>query len=80
MLNPEGKIVGEFSISRIGDEEFFLFGSQAAEIHHPRWFLAHMPANSQIRFETLALSMVGLTVAKSFESTEWLCAQSTLPA
>jgi dimethylglycine dehydrogenase len=63
MLNPEGKIVGEFSISRIGDEEFFLFGSQAAEIHHPRWFLAHMPANSQIRFETLALSMVGLTVA-----------------
>ncbi|NDC99676.1 aminomethyl transferase family protein, partial [bacterium] len=38
-------------------------GSQAAEIHHPRWFLAHMPKNSQIRFETLALSMVGLTVA-----------------
>ena len=62
MLNPEGKIVGEFSVSRIGDEEFFLFGSQAAEIHHPRWFLAHLPKNSQIRFETLALSMVGLTV------------------
>ena len=63
MLNPEGKIVGEFSISRIGDEEFFLFGSQAAEVHHPRWFLAHLPKNSQIRFETLALSMLGLTVA-----------------
>ena len=63
MLNPEGKIVGEFSISRIGEEEFFLFGSQAAEIHHPRWFLAHLPKNSQIRFETLALSLVGLTVA-----------------
>ena len=63
MLNPEGKIVGEFSVSRIGDEEFFLFGSQAAEVHHPRWFLAHLPKNSQIRFETLALSMVGLTVA-----------------
>ena len=63
MLNPQGKIVGEFSISRIGDEEFFLFGSQAAEVHHPRWFLAHLPANSKIRFETLSLSMVGLTVA-----------------
>ena len=63
MLNPEGKIVGEFSVSRIGDEEFFLFGSQAAEVHHPRWFLAHLPKNSLIRFETLALSMVGLTVA-----------------
>ena len=63
MLNPQGKIVGEFSISRIGEEEFFLFGSQAAEVHHPRWFLAHLPENSTIRFETLSLSMVGLTVA-----------------
>ena len=63
MLNPQGKIVGEFSISRIGEEEFFLFGSQAAEVHHPRWFLQHLPENSKIRFETLSLSMVGLTVA-----------------
>lgn len=63
MLNPEGKIVGEFSVSRIGEEEFFLFGSQAAEVHHPRWFLAHLPKDSAIRFENLSLSMVGLTVA-----------------
>ena len=63
MLNPEGKIVGEFSVSRIGEEEFFLFGSQAAEVHHPRWFIAHLPKDSAIRFENLSLSMVGLTVA-----------------
>ena len=63
MLNQEGKIVGEFSVSRIGEEEFFLFGSQAAEVHHPRWFIAHLPKDSTIRFENLSLSMVGLTVA-----------------
>lgn len=63
MLNPQGKIVGEFSVSRIGEDEFFLFGSQAAEVHHPRWFLDHLPAGSPIRFEVLSLSMVGLTVA-----------------
>jgi dimethylglycine dehydrogenase len=63
MLNPQGRIVGEFSVSRTGDDEFFLFGSQAAEVHHPRWFLDHLPAGSPIRFETLGLSMVGLTVA-----------------
>ena len=63
MLNPQGKIVGEFSVSRVGEEEFHLFGSQAAEVHHPRWFLAHLPENSEIRFENLSLSMVGLTVA-----------------
>ena len=44
MLNPQGRIVGEFSVSRIGPDEFFLFGSQAAEVHHPRWFLDHLPA------------------------------------
>ncbi|MEK7414596.1 MAG: aminomethyltransferase family protein, partial [Planctomycetota bacterium] len=67
MLNPQGRIVGEFSVSRTLDDEFFLFGSQAAEVHHPRWFLDHLPAHSAdtspIRFEVLALSMVGLTVA-----------------
>jgi len=66
MLNPQGRIVGEFSVSRIGPDEFFLFGSQAAEVHHPRWFLSHMPKPSDvdpIHFEVLALSMVGLTVA-----------------
>ena len=44
MLNPQGRIVGEFSVSRIGDDEFFLFGSQAAEVHHSRWFLDHLPS------------------------------------
>ena len=63
MLNPQGRIVGEFSVSRIGPDEFFLFGSQAAEVHHPRWFIDHLPQPSPIRFKVLALSMVGLTVA-----------------
>jgi dimethylglycine dehydrogenase len=63
MLNPQGRIVGEFSVSRIGDDDFFLFGSQAAEVHHSRWFVDHLPAGSPIRFEVLALSMVGVTIA-----------------
>ncbi|MCU1401671.1 MAG: glycine cleavage system protein, partial [Acidimicrobiales bacterium] len=63
MLNPQGKIVGEFSVSRIGENEFFLFGSQAAETHHCRWFIDHLPSDGSVTFENLALSMVGLTVA-----------------
>ncbi len=63
MLNPDGRIVGEFSVARIGDDDFFLFGSQAAEVHHSRWFLAHLPIDSGITFEVLALSLVGLSVA-----------------
>ena len=63
MLNPDGRIVGEFSVARTGEDEFFLFGSQAAEVHHSRWFLAHLPTPSPIRFDVLALSLVGLSVA-----------------
>jgi dimethylglycine dehydrogenase len=63
MLTPQGKIVGEFSVARVGYDDFFLFGSQAAEVHHSRWFLSHLPDDTRIRVEVLALSMVGLSVA-----------------
>jgi dimethylglycine dehydrogenase len=63
MLNPQGRIVGEFSVARVGEDDFFLFGSQAAEVHHSRWFIDHLPAGSPIRFQALGLSLVGLSVA-----------------
>ena len=64
MLNPQGRIVGEFSVARVGDDDFFLFGSQAAESHHSRWFLDHLPGGcGAVRFEVLALSLVGLSLA-----------------
>ena len=63
MLNRQGRIVGEFSVARIGDDDFFLFGSQAAETHHSRWFLDHLPADGSVDFRILALSLVGLSVA-----------------
>jgi dimethylglycine dehydrogenase len=63
MLTPRGKIVGEFSVARVAEDDFFLFGSQAAEVHHPRWFLSHLAEGSGIRFDVLGLSLVGLSVA-----------------
>ena len=39
---------GEFSVARVGDDDFFLFGSQAAEAHHSRWFLDHLPADGGV--------------------------------
>ena len=64
MLNPQGRIVGEFSVARIGDDDFFLFGSQAAEVHHSRWFLAHLPGGRQRSASRCSrLSLVGLSVA-----------------
>ena len=63
MLNPAGRIVGEFSVSRLNENDFYLFGSQPAEVHHSRWFFDHMPMDGSVIFEIVALGLVGLTVA-----------------
>src|SRR5712671_6081782 len=64
MLNEAGRIVGEFTVARPSEaDEYFLFGSLAAEIHHPRWFAAHLPADGSVTFEVLGLGLTGLSVA-----------------
>jgi dimethylglycine dehydrogenase len=64
MLNEAGRIVGEFTVARPTDgDEYYLFGSLAAEVHHGRWFGAHLPADGSVTFEVLGLSLVGLSIA-----------------
>ena len=63
MLNDAGRIIGEFTVARAGGEDFFLFGSQAAETHHSRWFRHHLPADGSVSIEVLGLSLVGLSLA-----------------
>jgi dimethylglycine dehydrogenase len=63
MLNDAGRIVGEFTVARPTEaEEFYLFGSLPAEVHHSRWFRHHLPKDGSIRFEVLGLGLVGLSV------------------
>ena len=50
MLNDAGRIVGEFTVARATEaDEFFLFGSLPAEVHHSRWFRHHLPADGSVR-------------------------------
>jgi len=63
MLNPQGRILGEFTVARPGENEFFLFGSQAAEAHHRRWFVDHLPTDGSVSFQVMGLSLVGLSLA-----------------
>jgi dimethylglycine dehydrogenase len=64
MLNDAGRIVGEFTVARPGDDEtYYLFGSLPAEVHHSRWFRHHLPADGSVGFEVLGLGLTGLSVA-----------------
>ena len=63
MLNEAGRIVGEFTVARAtAADEFHLFGSLPAEVHHSRWFRHHLPPDGSVRFEVLGLGLTGLSV------------------
>ena len=63
MLNPAGRIEGEFSVARTAADHFFLFGSLPAEIHHSRWFTSHLPPDGRVTFRVIGLGLVGLSLA-----------------
>ncbi|GIK98239.1 MAG: dehydrogenase [Alphaproteobacteria bacterium] len=44
MLNPKGGIVGDFTVTRLAEERFYLLGSGAAERYHLRRLAAALPA------------------------------------
>jgi dimethylglycine dehydrogenase len=62
MLNPQGRIIGDMTISRLADDHFFLLGAGVAEHYHMRWFEDHLPA-SGVALRPFGAGLVGLTVA-----------------
>ena len=63
MLNHDGKIIGDFSLARLADDDFLIIGSGIAESYHMRWFLTHASGVDNLHIDPLGLSLVGLTLA-----------------
>jgi dimethylglycine dehydrogenase len=63
MLNPQGKLIGDFTIAKVGAERFLMWGSSQAQIYHMRWFEQHLPKDGSVRLRRLDLSLVGLSIA-----------------
>jgi len=62
MLNPEGKLIGDFTVAKLADGDFRIFGSGIAENYHMRWFQAHLP-ESGVSIKALGLDLTGLSIA-----------------
>ena len=43
MLNPAGKLIGDFTVARAAADRFYVFGSGPAEEYHLRSFETHLP-------------------------------------
>jgi dimethylglycine dehydrogenase len=62
MLNDNGKLIGDFTLAKLGDGEFLIIGSGPAEHYHMRWFESHLPATG-VHIEAYGLNLVGLSIA-----------------
>ncbi len=62
MLNNNGKLIGDFTVAKAGDERFYIFGSGAAEEFHLRWFAAHIP-DTGVSLRPLTAELCGLSIA-----------------
>jgi dimethylglycine dehydrogenase len=63
MLNERGKLIGDFTIAKAGEERFFMWGSSQAQIHHMRWFEKQLPTDGSVAIRPLGMALVGLSIA-----------------
>jgi dimethylglycine dehydrogenase len=62
MLSPKGRIIGDFTVSRLGREEFLLLGAGSMQDIHQRWLRANLP-DTGVVLENLSDDWTGLMVA-----------------
>ncbi|MEQ8355972.1 MAG: FAD-dependent oxidoreductase [Kiloniellaceae bacterium] len=62
MLNPRGKLIGDFTVAKAGPERFFVFGSGIAETYHLRWFEQYLPAQG-LTLRSRSRDLLGLAIA-----------------
>ena len=63
MLNENGKLIGDFTIGKLADDRFVMWGSIAAQKYHMRWFEEHMPDDGSVRVSRFGMNLVGLSIA-----------------
>lgn len=62
LIGVNGGIAGDFTVTRLGDEEFWIIGSGMAERYHQRFFKA-VPLPEGTTFESHTEAMCGFNVA-----------------
>ena len=63
MLNDTGRIIGDFTISRLAETDFQLTASFSAQAYHMRWFANHLPSDGSVQIENISTSLLGFQIA-----------------
>jgi len=62
MLSPKGKLIGDFTVSCLGEQDFRLTASYGAQAYHMRWFRQNLP-DTGVRLENTSDSLIGFQIA-----------------
>jgi dimethylglycine dehydrogenase len=62
MLSQAGRLMGDLTVSRLGEDRFWLIGSYYLQAWHMRWFAMHMPA-SGVTLANLSEEWAGLALS-----------------
>ncbi|MEQ8400634.1 MAG: FAD-dependent oxidoreductase [Roseitalea porphyridii] len=63
MLNEFGKLIGDFTIAKLGENRFMIWGSSAAQVYHMRWFEKHLPKDGSVAVKRFGMTLMGLSIA-----------------
>ncbi|MBY6042811.1 GcvT family protein [Phaeobacter italicus] len=61
MLSPKGRLIGDFTISCLCEEEFQLTASYGSQAYHMRWFLQNMDAG--VHLDNISDTRTGFQIA-----------------
>ncbi|MCZ6846152.1 MAG: aminomethyltransferase family protein, partial [Alphaproteobacteria bacterium] len=62
MLSPKGKIIGDFTLSRLSDDEFQITASFGAQAYHMRWFEQNLP-DAGVTVRNVSTRRIGFQIA-----------------
>ncbi len=62
MLSPRGRLIGDFTLSRLGADRFLLTASYGSQNYHQRWFEQNLPP-SGVRLENISRRRIGFQIA-----------------
>jgi dimethylglycine dehydrogenase len=62
MLNPRGRLIGDFTVAKLGPERFQATASFGAQAYHMRWFLAHLPKQG-VTLRNVSQERIGFQIA-----------------
>ncbi|MFY0691288.1 MAG: FAD-dependent oxidoreductase [Paracoccaceae bacterium] len=61
MLSPKGRVIGDFTVSCLGEETFQLTASYGAQAYHHRWFAQH--EDPDVNIENISDKLTGFQIA-----------------